>query len=185
MEKIAFSIHQPMVSARGEIEERPFKMLVGKTGRRWFVACQEAEADNIYVEGGKNSQGMGGATCPFLLESGETVNIQGPWKTGADGLFGETGYDAREKYTSQGIIALGKEYGSPWPAPDLFTDVLHHDKESVIGAFDRIENMAQEYANKLGKKVWMSVVTAGGGHAGWKDPEAVTQGNQITRGCAR
>ncbi len=171
MEGVLFSIHQPMVSARGEIEEQRFKMIMGNKGRRWFVSCQPAEADNIYVEGGKNSQGMGGATCPFLLENGETVNIQGPWKTGADGLFSETGYDAREKYTSRGIVSLGKEYGEKWNEPDLYHDVLHCDTEPVIGAFDRIDKIAQEFANKLGKKIYVSVITSGGGSAGWKDPE--------------
>lgn len=170
-EPILFNIHQAQKSSRGQIEERKFKMIVGKSGDRWFVGTQQASADDIYVEGGKNSQGMAGATCPFLLEDGETINIQGPWKTSADALFKDTGYDARDRYTTRGIVALRKEHAKKFYDPDLFFDVLHFDEDFIIGDFNRIKNIAQKFSNDLGKNVYYSYVSDGGGCGSWADPQ--------------
>lgn len=168
---IRFTIYQPMISASGDAERRAFKLLHGKSGKRWVVAAQSNAADNIYVDGGPGSKGMAGRTLTFRLENGETVDLQGPWKTGADGLYKDTGFDARETYTSQGIIARHIVHGVDLRRPDFYVGVLHHDEAARIGAFDRIEKMAQRFANEIGEPVHFAVVTHGGGHAGKTEPE--------------
>jgi len=156
-----FSTHGPMTCGQSEAQERTYKLITGKTGRRWLVAIQPNEADNVYCEGGPNSDGFGGATLTFKLDDGTTIALAGPWHSNADSLFDDTGYDCRDKYTSLGIIGLGRE--SDWNKGDLYKEVLHYDKKPVIGNFDRIEKLAQEKANELGKEIFYSVRTSGGG----------------------
>ena len=82
---VRFNIYQSMISGQGDAQSHVYRLLHGKSGRRWLVAVQPNEADNIYVEGRAGSDGFGGATLKFELENGETVALTGPWKTGADG----------------------------------------------------------------------------------------------------
>ncbi len=55
-------------------------------------------------------------------------------------------------------VKLGSIFRTVW-IPDLnsyvtvFKDVLYQDKDWTVGYFDRIEDMAQNMANELGKKV--------------------------------
>jgi len=165
-----FSIYQAMRSASGDAEALKYKLLRGKSGERWLVAIQPAEADNIYVEGNRGSDGFGGRTIRFPLENGEVVALQGPWKTGADGLLKDTGYDATDKYSSLGIIAL--ECERDWKQGDLYKNVLYKDDDWVIGTFDRIKDMAQGFADSLGVRVVFGVITYGGGCGSYCDPKA-------------
>jgi len=114
---------------------------------------------------------MAGRTLTFPLEDGTTVDFIGPWKTGAEGLRKDTGYDATKMYTSQGIISLYRENAMKYNDGHFYIGVLHHDPTAVIGPFDRIEEMAQSYANKFQRKIWYAVVTSGGGTGSWCDPE--------------
>ena len=157
-----------MRPAQRDAQIRKYRMFVGKSGRRWMVGAQPAEADNIYVEGGRGSKGFGGATLKFELEDGEIIALTGPWKTGADGLLKDTGYDATDKYTSRGIIALEREYD--WKQGDLYKGVLYVDERPVIGTFDRVKELAQKFANDLGKNVYYAVVTYGGGSSSRVEP---------------
>ena len=59
-EEVRFNIHQGMTCGSEEAEKRCYKLLRGTSGRRWLVALQPNEADNVYVEGEVGSDGFGG-----------------------------------------------------------------------------------------------------------------------------
>lgn len=166
---VLFSIHQPMVSGRGDAEAKTYKLLHGKSGLRWLIAVLSNEGDYIYVEGGPGSDGFGGATLHFQLENGECISLKGPWKTGPAGLYEDTGYDCRDKCLSFGIVALEKQYGH-WLKGDLYTQVLFKDVEWTIGNSKRIERIADEFTKQLGRKVFYAFVSPGGGCSGVTDP---------------
>ena len=168
---IEFSVYGPMISAQGDAEGRKYRLLTGKGGRRWVVADQEAAAENIYADGGKGSQGMGGRTMTFPLVEGGEVEFIGPWKASASGLFEETGFDVRDTYFCRGVIALEREAGK-WPGPDAYRDILHFDEAPVLRAFGWLEGRAKEIANELGRPVYVGEITKGGGHAGQVTPDA-------------
>jgi hypothetical protein len=166
---VLFSIHQSMISASADAECRRYKMLTGKSGRRWFIACQPNEGDNVYVEDlDPNSQGFAGRTLTFTLESGQQVDLKGPWKT-TGGLLKDTGYDVSQKYQSFGLVALNVEW-QPGGYIGKYTEIIHRDLEPAIGAFDRIESIAQEYADAHHVQVFFAVITGGGGHSGSRCP---------------
>ena len=50
-----FTISTGMTCGSAEAENRTYKLIVGRTGRRWLVAIQPDEADNTYVEGVRRS----------------------------------------------------------------------------------------------------------------------------------
>ena len=168
---IKFSIHGPMTSGQGEQAVRKYKKIIGKRGN-WYVAFQENEADNIYFasKSKEYSDGFAGATLSFELEDGTIDKIQGPWHSNSDGLFDDTGYDVRNKHLTKGIIAKNKTHGE-WHHPDEYSDVLHYDEVPVIGEYDRIENLAQMFANELNCKVYFAVKTGGGGSSHYKEPK--------------
>jgi hypothetical protein len=72
---------------------RKYKMLTGKSGKRWFIAIQPNEGDNVYCEGGPGSDGFGGREIAFTLDSGEVVKVIGPWHSNSGALLADTGYD--------------------------------------------------------------------------------------------
>ena len=173
MDSIEFSIHGPMTCVQSEATKRKYHMFVGKSGRRWLVADQDNAADDIYVEGGKNSQGFGGAVLTFTLVDGSCLRLKGPWKTGAGGLFTDTGHDVRTKYLTQGIVAFEKVYGKIY-GPDTYSSIVHFDESPVLGEFGRTDKLAQQTATLTGRKVWFAMRSKGGGCAHFKRPEDET-----------
>jgi hypothetical protein len=167
---IEFGIHQPMTSASGEAAKHKYHLVIGKTGRRWLYADIPNAADHVYVDGGKGSQGMAGRTLRFDLVDGCTVDFIGPWKTGPDGLYKETGVDIRDKHLTRGIVALERECQS-WPKPYIFRRIAHYDEVPVLGEFDRIDKIAQAVAERTGQKAWFCMVSGGGGVGSWADPK--------------
>lgn len=166
-----FNIHGPIVSAQADAQQRQYRLLTGKSGKRWLVAIQPNEADNIYVEGDKGSDGFGGATLRFLLEDGTELALKGPWKVAPSYLLEDTGYDATQKCRTIGIIATERESSKQWYGPDLYRGVLYKDAEPVVGDFDRIPKLAQQFADELGRRVYFGKRSEGGGHGGCKEPK--------------
>lgn len=180
---VEFSIYGPMICGSAEAEARTYRLIAPEKGPRWVVAVQGNPADNIYKDGGKGSDGFAGRTLTFPLEDGTSVSFIGPWKCGADALYEATGVDVRNQYLTLGIIALRRENGIDTgrvrTSYHNFYDVLHVDADWSIGAYNRIDCMAQDFADTLGVKVWFSTVSKGGGHASWKDPKpTVDNSNQ-------
>lgn len=160
-----FTIHGPMISASGDAAERKYRLYTGNAGRRWVVADQEDAAENIYADGGPGSRGMAGRTLTFDLVDGGSVDFIGPWKSGPDGLFKETGVDVRNTHHTKGVVAFDIKHGKEWCSPSDYIDVQHFDEQPVIGAYDRVRQIAQEIANKSGRPVHYAFVSKGGGSA--------------------
>ena len=168
--QVKFSIYGPMVSASGEAAKNKYHLHLGKSGKRWVVADLKEAAEHIYVDGEKGSQGMAGRTLTFELVDGSKVDFIGPWKTTADNLFSDTGIDFRGNYLTKGIVALKRERCKNMYEGDLYSEILHLDVEPVMGVFDRVEKIAQGFADDLKCKVFVGVISAGGGFGGTKEP---------------
>lgn len=161
-----------MICGSAEAEKRAYKKLIGKSGKTWLVAVQDNPADNVYVSGGKGSQGFAGRTLEFELEDGSIEKLVGPWHSNSDALFADTGYDVRDKYLTFGVIGLGREHRNGCGGGVTITDVLYQDKDWVLGTFDRVEKIAQKLANELGKTVMKFSKSRGGSSCGQVKPES-------------
>lgn len=163
-----------MICGAADAEKRTYKIYMGKSGRTWLVAIQENQADNIYVSGGKHSQGYGGRTLTFHLEpGGGKAALVGPWHSNSGALLADTGIDVTDRYLTFGVIGLGREYGTVGMGlhPITIKDVVLKDTEWTLGTYDRIEVLAQELANELGTSVVYFVKSKGGTHSGFTKPK--------------
>jgi len=168
---VVFNTFGPMICASAEAEEKTYKVFKGKSGRRWLVAIQPNEGDNVYAESlDPNSDGFAGRTLTFKMEDGTELKLQGPWHSNADSLFTDTGYDCRDKHAIRGVISTGRE-NTEQPYVYKYTGILHYDKEIVIGTFDRIDQLAQEYADKLNTMVYFAYKSNGCGCSGSREPK--------------
>jgi len=164
-----------MICGSSEAECRVYKKLTGRSGKVWLVAVQDNPADNVYVSGGKGSQGFAGRTLEFELEDGSVERLVGPWHTNSGALFADTGYDVRDKHLTFGVIGLGREYKNGSGGGVTITDVIYQDEDWTIGTSDRIEKIAQKLANELGKTVMKFSKSSGGSSCGQVKPEKVRE----------
>lgn len=171
MKTQTFSIHSPMSSGVTDQIQHKYHKVVGKEGN-WYIAVTDTPADNIYFasNSGKHSDGFGGSTLTFILEDGTEERVQGPWHSNASSLFEDTGYNILDKYLTKGIVAKNRMYSVNCLYEDVYEDVLHYDEEPVIGEFNRIEKIAQEWANTLGCTIAYGVRSQGGGTSSWVKP---------------
>lgn len=79
--------------------------------------------------------------------------------------FKNTNTDKDGQHFTQGIIALGFRWGVGWDGPNYYTSVLHQDDAPVLGSLDRIVDLAQEFADDLGKPVYLAEISQTGGHS--------------------
>jgi hypothetical protein len=173
-----FSTGGPTLCGSAEAEARRYKLLIGKSKRRWLVAIQPNEGDNVYAEGGENSDGFGGRLIRFTLEDGSELALVGPWHSNSGGLYDDTGYDCRDKHYIKGIIAEEREnFIDGFIYENTYGKILHEDADFVLGTFNRITDMAQDYANKLGKRIWYAYKSMGGGCSGSREPQTTEEHN--------
>jgi hypothetical protein len=161
-----------MICASAEAEERRYKLYTGKSGRRWLVAIQPNEADNVYVEGGPNSNGFAGRTLDFTLENGEVISLKGPWHTNADSLFEDTGVDIRDKHLTFTVIGLDRTH-TDRGYRTIINDVIYKDKESTIGEYYRGTKIAMQLAKELNKPVMCYSKSEGGSSCGFVYPDQI------------
>jgi hypothetical protein len=170
---IKFDSNRPMISASGEAEDRRYKVLTGKSGKRWLIAIQPNEGDNVYMEGDPGSDGFGGRTISFPLEDGTVLELKGPWKT-TSGLYHDTGYDVSGKFLTMGVVAL--EHMSVWNprsywSVDWYRGIIHRDTDWVISSWDRIDRIAQAYADEHQCNVFRCTITYGGSSTSRLEPK--------------
>ncbi|MFW9874523.1 MAG: hypothetical protein ACFFG0_15560 [Candidatus Thorarchaeota archaeon] len=161
--------HRLMTCGSDEAESRKYFRLLGKDGKLWLVANQPNAADNIYVEGSKSDkntgfEGFGGRTLTFTLVHGQEIKLKGPWHSNANSLLYATGVDIRDKHLTWGCIGKSWKSGPDWQGTIL--DVIHMDKEPVIGEFNRIEKLANEVAKELGMELYYYKQSQGGSTSG-------------------
>ena len=64
--------------------------------------------------------------------------------------------------STMGIVAKHMRHGN-MPGPDFYSDILHHDEVPVEGSYERVFDLAQEFANNLGHPVYAASVSCSGG----------------------
>lgn len=131
---------QPMRSGQGEAQSRKYHKHTGNDGRIWLVADQPNAGANVYVEGGANSDGFGGATLTFPLVDGGEVKLKGPWHTNANALYSATGVDVRDRHYTFVVVSRRRESGEHYEM--IMADVLYRDDAPTLGSFDRGKEIA-------------------------------------------
>ncbi len=136
-----------IMSGIGVAEAATYKRFDGKSGSVWLVAKQPNEADGVYVHNpkDKNSDGFGGATLEFRLDDGSIYAAKGPWKTGPEELFTDTGYDIRDKHATVVVIGRARSHDysrDKYYGQCIINDVLYQETEPVLGKFDRVKDIA-------------------------------------------
>lgn len=150
-----------MISGQGEAQSKQYKIALGKTGRIWLYST----GDNIYVQGGPNSDGFGGAILEFKLENGcDSVKMKGTWHSNSEALFTDTNVDLQEQHLTFGVIGLERDWNK---GQAVIRDLIWFDKEPTYGSFDRVTNLAKKMANDLGKKVCYHKQSIGGSSCGF------------------
>lgn len=158
-----------MICGSAEAESRKYMKYRSKSnGRIYLVADQPNAGDNIYVEGEKGSDGFAGRELTFTLVDGSTIKLKGPWHTNSNDLLKATGIDCTWKHLTWGLVAHSCTGGCNKPL--VFKDVFHLDDEPMVGAFDRIQKIAQRIANELRITVQAYSKSTGGSFRGPVDP---------------
>jgi hypothetical protein len=138
---------QPMRSGQGEAQSRRYHKYVSKSGKVWLVADQPNAGANVYVEGGPNSDGFGGATLTFPLVDGSEIKLKGPWHTNAGALYSDTGVDVRNQHYTFVVVSRRRESGEHYEM--IMADVLYKDEASVLGSFDRGKGIARKLLSEM------------------------------------
>jgi hypothetical protein len=159
---------QPTISGQGEAQSRKYHLHEGKSGRRWLVADQEAAAENVYVEGGPNSDGFAGATLTFPLANGGELRLKGPWHGNAQALYEDTGVDVRNTHRTFVVISRDLEHQGN---KTVMVDVLYQDEVPTLGSFHRGDTIARDMARKLGESVVRFSQSSGGSCTGLVRPD--------------
>lgn len=150
------------VNTEPEIGLYTYEKYVDANASIWLVRTGKFSADGIYVSGGKDSKGFGGAILKFKLTDGTFIELKGPWLTNAKDLQAHTGISVGRRYSSRVVIYSGKMKTDK--NHYSFTDVHYGESEFVEGTFDREETLelAKNCANSTGKSVFYFKETNGG-----------------------
>lgn len=116
------------------------------------------QADHIYYDINPNNypidkkcfQGFGGQTLSFKMLDGTIKDIKGPWHSNSDALYNRTGLDLRNKTINIGFIYLTKHCS----ILEDYKDIIYYDEEPVISNYNRIKDLAYEYAQKYQQDVY-------------------------------
>lgn len=165
--------HYRMISAIGEQQQITlWDYTTDKKGTYWLWPVEHKEQGSMVhcgdIRAGQRSEGYGGRVMNFPTKDG-VIKIQGPWHSNSDALFEATGIDLRDKHLTWGLIALKRESERN---SYVFKDVLHLDPDGgVLGRFERIDELAQKFANSLDKPVAYYMRSHGGSSCGYKYPD--------------
>lgn len=168
------------ICGQQDATQRVYRSIQGKSGHMWLYAIQENAGENIYVSGGRNSQGFGGDTLTFRLQDGTDLELKGPWHSNAVDLFNDTGVNLLNTFYTFGVIGHGfKSIG--YHQSRVF-DVIYKDEAPTLGALDRIDVLAQETANELGHRVYYWKRSAGMISSGFVKPQMKPEVAQAVKG---
>lgn len=155
-----------MVSGQAIAQENHYNIIIGKSGRIWLYQ----DGDSIYVQGGPNSDGFGGATLEFKLRNGcDSVKLKGAWHSNSGALYSDTRIDLRNQHLTWGVI--GKKRSSD-NGRSVIEDILWFDKEPIYGPFDRVNKLANEMSHRLKTVLYYYSRSRGGSSCGpmnWKE----------------
>ena len=160
-----------MISGQGEAVKNEYLTFTDKNNRTWLYTDAPNAGENIYVSNpdNKRGEGFGGATLEMPLKNGGTFSLRGGWHSNSDSLFAHTGIDLREKHYTYVVIGKGRSYTDR--GETVIEDVLYHDDEPTIGAFNRGDVLAKQIASELQCEVFLYSGNRGGSSCGkvsWK-----------------
>lgn len=160
MNKVLFSVSQPLICAVAEAEAHKYNYIKKGNATYFWAADVENSGDFIYCAFPDDKTGFAERILSFETLAGEVIHVAGPWHSNPQYLFEETGIDLRNKCYTFGIIAEERI------TVDYYTD--YYDKVHLtentwqLGTYDRIEALAKEYANLYGKPMYFASVSIGG-----------------------
>ena len=137
--------HEQMLCGSYEAEVRKYNKYIDTSGKIWLVADQPNKADNIYVQGGVNSDGFGGRELSFTLVDDTVIKLKGPWHTNSEALYSATGVDVRDTHLTFGCVSRARDYEGN---KTNMVDVIYIDEQPTLGLFQRIANIAKNLVNK-------------------------------------
>lgn len=152
-----------MVSASGEASKYKYRLYHSGSGKQWLVADIPNAGDEVYMEGGPNSQGFGGATLAFELLGGGEIKLKGPWHSSSHALWEAIGIDVRDKHLTFVVISRGRRYEN---GQAILTDVIYKDEEPVIGSFDRGKELARRLGHYIRRNLYLYSKSSGGSSCG-------------------
>lgn len=167
-----FIVDKPyrMFSGAAEAAKFVYRKLMDRDGKVWLYPINsDTPAEQVHFHDPRDlrSDGYGGSTLNFALEDGSVYAAKGPWHSNAGGMFAATGTDIRNTHRTYGCVARRRIYKNHIQE---FHSILHADTEAVIGSFDRLKLIAQEWADKLGHPVACYRESKGGSSSGWEIP---------------
>ena len=150
-----------MISSQGDAQTGIYTKVKGKR-RTWFYR----DADHIYCTPlpQEGYQGMAGATLTFHLPNDLTEDVKAPWATNSSGLYKDTGIDIRDQHLTKGVISVERD-------KSILKTLLHKDLNWSKGPHNRIETLAQYYANLLNRTLFYFCKFYGGSSLGPIKPE--------------
>ena len=168
-----FIVDKPyqMFSGQAAAAKFVYRKLVDAKGRVWLYPVNtDTPGEQVHVHDPRDlkSDGYGGATLQFALEDGSVYAAKGPWHTNTGALFEATGVDLRNTHRTYGCVARIRVYKNHITE---FHGILHADKVPVIGAFNRLKDIAQTWADQLKHPVACYSESKGGTSSGWEIPE--------------
>ena len=164
---VTFSLWGGLRSDHAPAESYRYHRYYDAAGRQWFVADAPDAGDRICVSHVDADFDVDLVT--LTLTTDETVTVRGFWTSNPDALFDMTGVDVRDKCKTMGVVALGEE-DFRVGVPATYTGVIHHDEVPVLGTHDRVLQIAQKAATKLGKPVYAAWKGASGGQGRYVYP---------------
>ncbi len=149
-----------MFSGQAAAQEGTYRLALGKSGRIWLYAT----GDDVYSQGGPNSDGFGGAILEFKLWNGcDSIKLKGAWHSNSDSLFKDTGIDKRNEHLTFGVIGRGRDWKDH---RSVIKDLIWFDKEPTYGTFNRVDELANKLSHERREVLYYHKQSRGGSSCG-------------------
>lgn len=139
-----------------------WEKVVGKNNTIWYIPQIKNVGSWIHASDNDKS-GYGGSKKKFLLQDGSIDEVIGPWHSNPDALFRSTGKDLRDQVYTFVVIGTGRDHNK-------ILNVIYEDPSPQVGVFNRGEQLANNYANDLGKTVILYSKSETGSSTGPVEP---------------
>lgn len=165
-------------SASAEAAARKYHDVTIGPDEHYLYADEPNAGDHVYhgfSNPEKKGEGFAGRTLVFELVDGGSVTLYGPFHCGPGGLL-KHGIDLTCRHRTRGVIAKAYEHiplqeSKGYFGQRRYKDLVHLDEDWVIGDFNRIEDLAQELADKHGCMMYYHSESDGGSISSRKEPQ--------------
>jgi len=162
--KTVFRRHGRMICASAVAEGFYYQQVTGTNGCRWFYPANVPNpGDYILVSNPHDTGGFAGRTLKLALDTGDSIDVKGPWHTNSDALKAATGVDLTSTHSTRVWISRRRKYNNNLSL--TLHDVLYEEPYPRIGAFSRSDVIADRFAEKYGEVI-VYVESAGGSSCG-------------------